>query len=294
MSSERVFVVGGTGNIGVRCIKDLLENKIPVTLYARNPDKAKSLFPHDDDSLVRIVKGDFTDLSPIKEGIKGHTRLFLLMGDFSQFVKNKETIARYAYEAGVKQVVDISSFTVNMGWRSSTIGSHHYFAEKAMFDIPNRGYFVALRPGRFMSNHFNMFAPRKDGAIYDTVDADKKIGWISTEDIGAVAAVVLREDIHKHGDAVYNLTSDVLTLKERAAVFSRILGQEVKYTHVTPIELYNRMVEVAHFPHLMAIDLVDNLAHNELDFVNPVIEILLGRKPQSFEEYMSENKDSLK
>jgi uncharacterized protein YbjT (DUF2867 family) len=251
------------------------------------------LFPNGGD-LIQVVKGDFTDLSPIKEGIKNHTRLFLLMGDFSQFVKNKETIARYAYEAGVKQIVDLSSFTVNMGWRTSTIGSHHYHAEKAMFDIPNRGYFVALRPGRFMSNHFGMFAPRKDGAISDICDPDLKIGWISTDDIGAVAAVVLREDIHKHGDGVYNLTSDILSLRERAAIFSRIIGQEVKAETVTPTQLYKRMVEVAHFPHLMAIDLVDNLAQNPLDFINPVIEILLGRKPQTLEEYMTLNKASLK
>lgn len=293
MSAERVFVVGGTGNIGTKCVNDLLEHNVAVTIYARNPTKAKELFAQGGD-LVRIVQGDFTDLTPLKEGIQGHTRLFLLMGDYTTFVKSKETIARYAYEAGVQQVLDISSFSVNMGWRSSTIGSHHLRAEQAIFNIPNRQFFVALRPGRFMANHFAMFSPRKDGVIYDTLPADARIGWVSTEDIGAVAAVILREDVRKHGDAVYNLTSDVLTLKERAEVYTRILGQEVKYKVVEPAVLYHRLVNVAHYPHFVAVDLVDNLAVNRLDFVTPIIEILLGRKPQTFEQYMTENKALLK
>jgi uncharacterized protein YbjT (DUF2867 family) len=293
MTFERVFVVGGTGNIGKRCVKDLLANKVAVTLYARNPDKANKLFTQGTD-LLSIVQGDFTDLSVLQESIKEHSRLLLLVADHSQFVKTKLSIARYAYEAGVKQIVDISSFTVNIGWRTSTIGSIHYLAEKAIYDLPDRGNFVALRCGRFMSNHFHMQSPIKDGAIFDITQPDRPIGWISTEDIGAVAAVILREDISKHGDGVYNLTGEVLTLIDRAAALSRILDKEIKYQTISPVELYKRVAVIGHFPHLLAVDMVDNMTVDPLDFVNPIIEILLDRKPQTFEEYISENKASLK
>ncbi|KAG2206218.1 hypothetical protein INT46_006386 [Mucor plumbeus] len=293
MSSERVFIIGGTGNIGAKTVNDLLDNKIPVTLYARSPEKVASLFSHGKD-LVNVVQGDFKDLSPIKEGIKGHTRLFLLIGDFTDFVNTKRTIATYAYEAGVQQVVDLSSFTVNIGWRTSAIGSEHYHGEKAIFDIPNRANMVALRPGRFMSNHFNMTSPIANNAIFDTVEPDLPQGFISTNDIGAVAAVILREDIKKHGDAVYNLTGDVVTSAERAAIISRIVGKDIKYIKVTPVQKYKQIIATGLFNHVLALDLCDNLENCDDAKITASIEILLDRKPETLEEYLTTNKDNFK
>lgn len=161
--------------------------------------------------MVHIVQGDYSNLDPIQEGIKGHTRLFLLCTEGPNFAKTKEIIAKYAYAAGVKQIVDISSWAVNMGWRESHIGSFQYYGEKAIFDFPNRGSMVALRPARFMSNMAAQGQPLQDGGIYDNAEPDRPLGWISPNDIGAVAAIVLREDVCKHADAVYNLTGQVLT-----------------------------------------------------------------------------------
>ncbi|CAO3654596.1 unnamed protein product [Mucor fragilis] len=291
MSAERVFVIGGTGNSGAKAVKDLLDNKIPVTLFARNPEKVASLFSSD---LVNVIQGDFKDLTPIKEGIKGHSRLLLLVSDFFNFVNIKKTIATYAYEAGVKQIVDISSFTVNLGWRTTTIGSIHYYGEKAVYDIPNRGYFVTLRPGRFMSNHLEKMRPLADNGLFDNGAPGALQGWISTNDIGAVAAVVLREDVNKHMDAVYSLIGDVITSNERAAMLTRITGQDIKYTQVSPAQKYHKIMESGFCPHVFALDLVTDLDGHGDDKVSPIIEILLGRKPETVEAYLTANKSNLK
>ncbi|KAK4514748.1 Vacuolar inheritance and morphology protein [Mucor velutinosus] len=290
MSAEKVFVIGATGNIGVKAVNDLLDHKIPVTLFARSPEKVASLFSSD---LVNVIQGDFKDLSPIKEGIKGHTRLFLLVSDFYDFVNIKKTIATYAYEAGVKQIVDISSLVVNLGWRSTSIGSIHYYAEKAIYDIPNRGHFVALRPGRFTSNHLGMMRPLADKGLFDNGAPDSPQGWISTNDIGAVAAVVLREDVNKHMDAVYSLIGDVVTSNERAAILTRITGQNIKYTQISPVHKYHKIMESGHIPHVFALDLVTDLDGHD-DKTTPIIEILLGRKSETVEEYLTANKNNLK
>ncbi|KAI9486946.1 MAG: hypothetical protein EXX96DRAFT_472886 [Benjaminiella poitrasii] len=292
MPAERIFILGGTGGIGKKVVNDLLDKNIAVTLYARSSEKVNSLFTYHNNSkeLISVVQGDYNDLSPVKEGIKGHTRLFLLVADFSSFVKTKKTIAEYAYAAGVKQIVDISSFTVNMGWRESFIGSNHYHAEKAIFDIPNRGYFVALRPGRFMSNIFNMGRPISDGVIFDTADPNKPQGWISPNDIGAVAAVVLSEDIEKHGDIVYGLTGELVTSQECAKIISRISGRDIPYVQVSAIEKYKKIMESGYVSHVLAVDFVDNLGKGDPTSISFCIEILLGRKPETLEEYLQANK----
>ncbi|KAG1345678.1 hypothetical protein G6F62_004077 [Rhizopus arrhizus] len=76
-------------------------------------------------------------------------------------------IASWAWEANFKQVVDISSIL---------------YAEKALFELSDRGSLVTLRPGRFMT----MLA----------FDHPK--------------AVIFGEDIKKHDDLVYELNEDVV------------------------------------------------------------------------------------
>ncbi|KAG1294060.1 hypothetical protein G6F66_005550 [Rhizopus arrhizus] len=143
-NNERVFIVGGTGNVGSRVVRNLIAKNIPVTLYARSPEKVNALFSGNE--LVKTLQGDYDDLSPLKEGLKGHIRLFLLINDYTKFSQLKETIATYAYEAGVKQIVDISSLSVSFPWRSNMNGNMHRLGEEAILNIPNRGYVVALRP----------------------------------------------------------------------------------------------------------------------------------------------------
>lgn len=253
-STDRVFILGSTGNIGSRVVQDLVTNNIPVTLYARSSSKVEYLYP-DHKELVKVVQGDYDNLTPLKAGIQGHSRLFLLVVDLKRFI-DKTEIAKIAYEAGVKQIVDVSSFTANMGWRTSYIGAQHGGAEEAIYRLANRGYFVALRPGFFMSNALHNDRPLATGGkIFNVIPADHPINWISTNDIGAVAAVVLSEDVDKHNDAVYTLTSDLTTFNGYAEILTRVLGQEITYYQIAPAQKYKKLMELGFMSHLIAVDL---------------------------------------
>jgi len=292
MSTERVFFVGGNGSIGEKTVKGLLEKNIPVTLYARSPEKVVTLF--NNNSLVSVVQGDYSDLSVLKDGIQGHSRLFLLIHDLVNFVRLKTEIAKIAYNAGVKQIVDISSFTSGRGWRTSNIATIHYEAERAIYDIPNRGRFVALRPGRFMSNCHMLFdKPTPDGKLFDTAAPNHPQSWISANDISAVATLVLSEDLLRHGDTVYELYGYICTPTERAEILSRVSGRKITYHQTSSVEKYNQLMKSGRVPHFLAYDLSSGGIDNEVPHISHGIEILLGRPPQTLEEYLIPHKDEI-
>ena len=292
-NKERVFIVGGTGNVGSRTVRNLIAKDIPVTLYARNPEKVNALFSGNE--LVKTLQGDYNDLSPLKEGLKNHSRLFLLISDFNKFSQTKETIATYAYEAGVKQIVDISSAYASFAWRSNFIGHVHRSAEEAMLNIPNRGYLVALRPGRLMSN-LVVFEIPHNGVVASSTEPDVSEGWISPNDIGDVAAVVLSEDIEKHKDAVYELNGDVVTPAQRTDIFTRAVGRPFIYKKISVAERYNILTSLGHISHHVAFAVCTSLATTDslLPVVTDGMEILLGRKPETLEKYIFDNKDHFK
>ncbi|KAH8554356.1 hypothetical protein BGW37DRAFT_465278 [Umbelopsis sp. PMI_123] len=286
---SKVYVIGATGGIGQQVVKELLEKNVQVTAFVRDPSKATQQFGQSDNLI--LVHGDYENLDNFKSTIAGHERLFLLVHDFNHMAKIKVNFAKLAYAAGVKQVVHVSSISVAGPWRETMIAAEHYDSEVGIYNIPDRGAYVTLRPNQFFTNHF--FSDDKtipaSGVIYGNVDPDYGQHWVSPIDIAHVAANVLTEDIAKHDDCVYNLTTVKHSGNERAAIFSKVLGKEVKYVQVSVEQRYKIFTEMVHMPHKLAIGLV---SFN--DFVspaNPALPLLLYRQHQSLEEWVEQNKE---
>ncbi|KAF7732771.1 hypothetical protein EC973_000043 [Apophysomyces ossiformis] len=290
-AKERVYVIGGTGNVGTKTVQDLIANHIPTTLYARNPSKVASLFPNGKD-LIQVVQGDLSNLTPLEHSLAGHTRLFLLVSNQGQVAKIKTAIAKLAYAAGIKQIVDISSNSVCLPWRATGFTESHRCAEEAIFNLPERGAYVALRPDQFMSNIIHFDRPGET-EIVDSEESDEPQCWISPNDIGALAAIILREDIEKHGDAAYQMIGDIVTPAQKAAILTRILDRPITYRKVSVVERYNQLKQATggYFPHRLLYDLVSMSRTSQS--ISKGLPILLGREPETLEAYLASVKQSL-
>lgn len=290
--SERVFVIGGTGNTGKPVVEALLKANVPTTVLARTPEKVHQMFPSSvNNSHFTIVKGDVTDYALFEKSIVGHTRLFFVVNGFGNMIETKVTLAAKAYAAGVKQVVDVSSLSSGFPWRSSFIGVHHRSCEEGILAIPNRGAYVALRPSRFMSNMLwiDIHGIKANNTVYDTAEPDEREEWISPNDIGALAAIVLLDPVEKHGDAVYEMVGDYITPTKRAAVFSEALGREIKYQQISLPEKYKQLN--SHLPHAMAYELSIPFGGDGNPKRPAALSILLGREPETVEQWIKANKN---
>lgn len=224
--SERIYIIGGTGNVGKPVVEGLLKAKVPVTVLTRTPDKTLQLYSSlQQDDLLKAVQGDHSDFTAFKESIPGHTRLFLLTPYFGPFDgrKLKTGYAKIAYAAGVKQIVDISATAAGFGWRASFLADLCRQIEEAILAIPNRGAYVALRPTRFMSNNvmYNKHGIVNANAIFEPIGPDELEEWVSPNDIGAVAIVIFQEPIEKHADPVYKVGQRLHHTKAACCLFLR-------------------------------------------------------------------------
>ncbi|KAI8146630.1 hypothetical protein BJV82DRAFT_509849 [Fennellomyces sp. T-0311] len=279
-SNERIYVLGATGNAGSVVVDELIKGGAQVTAYTRSPQKIQS-------ANVSIVEGGFEDLTPFKESINGHTRLFLLVPDMEGMSDIKIDICKKAYGSGVEQIVDLS--VQSTPWRHLSFLLPHQDAERAIYSLERpKSSFVSLRPSNFMSNLlFSLETIKKQNAIVDAAGGDERQEWISPRDIGTVAARVLLDPIGKHGDAGYELVGEIITPKERAAVFSKILGRPITYVQVEPQEYYQSMIKLG-MSHEMAYCMVNY--QNPSPVVTRGLSVLLGRKPDSVESWIVNNK----
>ncbi|KAI8583519.1 hypothetical protein K450DRAFT_221568 [Umbelopsis ramanniana AG] len=288
---SKVFVLGATGQLGASVVEGLLEKNVSVTAYARDASKAEKMFAQS--SNLNVVQGGYDDLDVFKAAVAGHERLFLMVQSFGNMRGIKYAFAKIAYEAGVKQIVDISC-TQEMApaWRSNPVCEEHRSCEEAVINIPNRGKFVALRPAFFFSNHFmgDIHSIRNADVIMGCNPPDEKKMWISPTDISALAVNALTEPIEHHNDCAYEMTSEALSGNERAQILSKVLGKDIKYVERSAAEEYkaNRSVGM---PHDTAYAFVEYFPQGQ-GHITRGLPILLGRDPESLEAWLEKNKQA--
>ena len=124
---ERIYFIGGTGGVGSKAVQDVLAQEIPITIYTRQPEKSN----YKGQPNVTLVRGDYDDLNPFEKSVAGHTLLFLLVEDLSTMAHIKGSLAKVAYAAGVKQIVDIPSLTIE-ACPFTFIGQAHLRSEEVI------------------------------------------------------------------------------------------------------------------------------------------------------------------
>ncbi|KAI8143407.1 hypothetical protein BJV82DRAFT_557824 [Fennellomyces sp. T-0311] len=279
IQEERIFVVGGTGNIGSIVVQDLIKSGAQVTIYTRSPQKVPQA------STVSIAQGDYSDWTPLEKALPGHTRLFLLVGDVPHQTEIKIDVAKRAYAAGIKQIVDLS--TVRLPLRDYVVLDAHALAEDAIYAIPNRGAYIALRPTNFMTNQLAFINTIKEqNILVDAAAPDEPQEFISPRDIATVAVRILGEAIVKHKDAAYEIIGDVTTPNKRAEYLSKALGRTITYKQLPVQEVYDKFREIG-WDHAAAYFM------STYQHVRPPsrgLQLLLGRSPESYEEWTESNK----
>ena len=294
---ERIFLIGATGNTGKPLVYKLLGNpKVALTFYTRSPAKIHKLYGNQPDGKVEIVQGDYSDLKPFEDSVSGHSRMFFVIRlfDFKTIASTTRALAEKAYNAGVEQIVFVSGIVASTAWRAAIASPVGRQVEESILTIPNRKSFVALRPAYFMTNQIIMHGGDVDtvksaNKIVDIRNEDETKPWISPKDIGEVAANILQDPIEKHGDAVYELIGDPRTPKEHADILSRVLGRKIVYERITEEQSYETMIKTG-TPHLFVFNGIQ-LSGMLLNLpITPGISILLGRPPQTLEQWVEENK----
>ena len=66
---------------------------------------------------------------------------------------------------------------------------------------------------------------------------DRRVGWVASDDIAAVAAKVLAEEPERHAGKNYYLSTDVLNGMEVAGVLSRATDRPIQALVMTPDDL---------------------------------------------------------
>lgn len=233
MSEEqlnRVLVVGGTGHLGKKVIRALLDRNKRIRALVRPGSDASAL----EKLTVEIVRGDMMDPASLKPAMEG---MDALITTAAGYVRRRKTdtpeidlqgnfnLADAAKNAGLSRFVFTSILTSD---KATYVP--HFWNKKLVEDYleEHNVPFVSLRPGAFIDQGQDWATSGvRKGQLMAFVKPDVRFTHVLTEDLARYLAMAVDtpEAVGKRID----IGSDrPVSLAENAEILSALLGRQVR------------------------------------------------------------------
>jgi NAD(P)H dehydrogenase (quinone) len=289
---SKLLVTGATGHLGTRVVKHLLK-RVPaseIIALARNSeplDKITNL----SDLGVEVRIGDYFNYDSLLKAFQGVEKV-LLIGSHSftdRFTQHYNVITA-ARQAGVRHVIYNSIMRKDRYFNE--ISDSDIFSEQTL-KASGLTYTILYQTPYSETLHFYYGFHPYDKGIKLTA-GEGKMAPVTRDDLAEAEAVILSTPGHENKS--YTMTgSESISFKEIARTLQELKGKPVSYKVITDKEYVDMRVAegIPDFVSVFALRWVNYINGGEYDGSPADIEGLLGRKTQSYREYLEENPDAL-
>lgn len=236
-STPTIVVTGATGQQGGAVVRSL-RRAFHVKAITRDPKKPQA------QALgqlgVEVIGADLLDRPSLERAFAGAHGVFALTNFWDGAASGKPLGAEGEVQQG-KNLVDAAKAAKVSHLVFSSVGSGYAWPSKVphvvskqeveRYLLDSKLPSTVLRPAFFMEN-FNApsmdFGPKaREGRLEIPIRAHQRLQLISTEDIGAFAALAFERPADFLG-AAFDIAGDALTPSQMAAVFTRVTGKQVQ------------------------------------------------------------------
>lgn len=281
MSKPAILVVGATGTLGSRLVRDLAVAGVKPRALVRSREKGEAIA-----SLATPVVGDLLSPETLEPAFRGVERVFIIGKPTPDMEALERNAINAAIAAGARRIVYLSNFTAREGSEQRPMHIHGLHERLvASLDID----WTVLGPTRYMTNvPFVWPSVLNQGVLLETGGAGI-MTFMDPDDVAAVAVKALTEDGHE--GHTYRLTSeDAYTAADLARLLSKFVGREIKVFEGGVDALRDALIANGasgdHAP-VMAkyFDMVAAGDYKTTDIAGK----LLGRSPRAYADWLPRN-----
>ncbi len=219
---QKILITAANGNTGYAAAKESLKLGFPVRALVRNPSskKAKDL----KSSGAEIFVGDIEDIRDVRQALKGVQRAYFVP-TYPNVLYQGETFAAALEEAKTEHVVLLTQW-LSSNTNPSIYTKEHWLVDQSFKRLTNTKV-TFLNPGLFGFIYFMTPEPLTQFGMLPDFGSNAPP---SSEDIGLVAAHILKAP-ESHVDKTYRITGrELLTADQMASVIAKVIGRKVKST----------------------------------------------------------------
>ena len=286
-----VLVTGATGNVGKEIVKQLVSSvssSVQIRAAVHSQNSANKLAQYA--KTVEIVTMDYNKPETVAAALHNVSTLYLLTLPSLHMSDTSLKVISEAKKQGVEYIVKQSVFGADAE-PGILIGRLHRQEEKI---IEESGIaYTFMRPSAFMQNLVNYFGYtiKTQNAIFLPA-GEGKVSFVDARDIAAVAAKLL---LRTHGTqydnrAVVVTGSEALSYGQCAEVISKQADRQTAYIDITEDDARKGLKAMGTEDWLIEAILEEfrqTKLGNRSKTINTMEEIL-GRKPNSFENFVKD------
>jgi uncharacterized protein YbjT (DUF2867 family) len=216
----KILVTGGTGTVGSKVIDELVKRGAKVRALIRKKE-ATTKIPDG----VETFMGDLLDPVSVQKALQNVDKFYLLNAVVPDELTQGLMAVGLARRLEIKHIVYHSVFKVEE-FKDVPHFASKFAIESALheFDLP----FTIVRPSYFFQNDLGLRDAITKAGIYPMPLGDIGVSAVDVRDIAEAAAIALTGS--GHIGKTYNLVGpDNLSWKKAAAIWSKLLGKEVRY-----------------------------------------------------------------
>lgn len=283
-----VLVLGASGTIGKQVVKELEGKSVHVRITSRKQEMVEQLCSEGKDCVFL----DLDDPKTFALALAGVDSVFLLTGYTVAMLTQSKTLVDAAKKAGVSHIVHVGVFAE---W--DTTDAHFAWHQMIEKYIEASGIsWTHLHPNMFMEALTSAYLPKN--LTFTTYWEDRRVGYVASSDIAAVAAKVLVDGPQRHAGKDYWLSVESHSGKEIAQLMSEVTGLEIRCEE-KGVEEFKQLVESwiaegADSWYASAnIEFVTQMLDGRMSYMSMVqndIPYILGRPAKTVAEYLAENK----
>lgn len=277
-----ILITGATGKTGGEVARQLLAQGTAVRVFVRDPSKLG-----DDFAKADVATGDLADRSAVEAAVAGVTKTVLIVSNGEQQFELESQFTDCAAAAGVKHLVYLSSMESVPGTTNAITGMH----VAAEDHIRASGMdWTMIRPTFFMQNLLGSARTIKADNTISLPVGTGKIAATDLRDAASVMAKVLTSN-GAHANQSYDLTGPgLMTMDEVAAVFSKVLGREIRYVE-QPLEDFRAYLSQFLPPWRVnaVCEEFEGIAKGSVDHTTDNVKKILGREPISVEQFIRDH-----
>lgn len=277
-----ILITGASGQVGREAVNVLVAVGAAVRAFVRDPASAKIIHG------AQVVQGSFEDDASLTRALEGIDAMLLAGRDSPEAVSHHQRVLAHARRANVRHIVKLSAIGAYPDSPVALMREHHAVDEELRGGPAS---WTLLKPHLYMQNLLRAAdAIRRDGWLAAPMGHDR-FPLVDTRDVGAAAAVVLRNPIG-HAGRSYAVTGPAAhSYDEIATALAVVAGRAVTYEAVSP-QVYEATLLAAGVPSWRAFDLAHiTSAYAASDnIVSPHLPMLLGRRPRAISEFLEDHR----
>ena len=284
MASHLIAVIGATGATGQHLVPRLAERDLNVRYLTRDPDKAREVIGEGPE----VVAASLDDRESLEAAFLGAHTLYLNSGHSPALEEQQTNAIEAAKSAGVERIIKLSG---NIDSPAPIPEAHKALEEKIRASGVRHTF---LRPNFFMSNLYYVAAGLTQGDSFTSaIPRDVKISMTDPRDVADLAAVVIAEDTGHDGEGYYQ-TGKALSLDEVAAIFSEVLGRDIRYKQVD-VETWEDMVTGRGLPSWLIehqVKMIGFAADGAYSYETDATEKIAGHPKRTLETFVRDHADA--